>query len=169
MNMIKIKSMKPRKMKLPKQSLEFWRMALTLQTCSPISSTCQAVCWIRWPYPTWESYARVSCLKPHTNSKTIATQQNDERSVHWRAYQAYPKWRSVDINWPLVWFYQWEELMQLNLVLKHLIHQTQSIYNIITDLLLFFNSLNYEKCRVIIGIALLQVLSITFICWLMLT
>lgn len=31
---IKMKSMKPRKMKVPKQSLGFWRMALILQTCS---------------------------------------------------------------------------------------------------------------------------------------
>ncbi|RCI00817.1 hypothetical protein CU098_006252, partial [Rhizopus stolonifer] len=45
-----------------------------------------------------------------------------------------------------------EELTQLSLVLKHLINQTQSIHKITTDLLLFSNSLSYEKRRVIIGI-----------------
>ena len=57
-----------------------------------------------------------------------------------------------------------DELTQLNLVLKHLINQTQSVHNIATNLMVFSNSLDYEKRRVIIGIAMLYVLSITLIC-----
>lgn len=48
-----------------------------------------------------------------------------------------------------------EELMQLNLILKHLINQAQSVCKITTDLLLFSSSLNYEKRRAIIDIVLL--------------
>ncbi|KAI8330666.1 hypothetical protein EDC96DRAFT_528088 [Choanephora cucurbitarum] len=48
-----------------------------------------------------------------------------------------------------------DELTQLNLVLKHLINQTQSVHNIATNLMVFSNSLDYEKRRVIIGIAML--------------
>lgn len=48
-----------------------------------------------------------------------------------------------------------DELKQLNLVLKHLTNQTQSVHNIATKLMVFSNSLDYEKRRVIIGIAML--------------
>ncbi|KAI7856631.1 hypothetical protein BDC45DRAFT_533595 [Circinella umbellata] len=51
-----------------------------------------------------------------------------------------------------------DELTQLNLVLKHLINQTQSVHNIATNLMVFSNSLDYEKRRVIIGIAMLNTL-----------
>lgn len=61
-----------------------------------------------------------------------------------------------------------EDLMQLNLILKQLTNHTQSVYRITTDILLFSNFLTYEKRRTLIGIALLQVLSITLICRLML-
>lgn len=57
-----------------------------------------------------------------------------------------------------------EELTQLSLVLKHLINQTQSIHKITTDLLLFSNSLSYEKRRVIIGIVMLVELEVLRVC-----
>ncbi|KAI7887055.1 uncharacterized protein EV154DRAFT_573864 [Mucor mucedo] len=50
-----------------------------------------------------------------------------------------------------------DELTQLNLVLKRLITQTQSVHNIATNLRVFSNSLDYEKRRVIIGIAMLVI------------
>ncbi|KAI7874007.1 uncharacterized protein EV154DRAFT_527502 [Mucor mucedo] len=52
---------------------------------------------------------------------------------------------------------KFDELTQLNLILKRLINQTQSVHNIATNLRVFSNSLDYEKRRVIIGIAILVI------------
>ncbi|ORE02358.1 hypothetical protein BCV72DRAFT_53925 [Rhizopus microsporus var. microsporus] len=87
-------------------------------------------------------------LKPLQHSKMMREVFTDEHIKHALNEQ-------VRMSIGLSLDFTSEDLMRLNLILKQLTNHTQSIYRITIDILLFSNSLTYEKRRVLIGIALL--------------